>query len=236
MASKRATHIGLEQVLQFYEECEYPYFVIFDGKTPLLRNNTDDEGADKLARFIKNDIANGNFATRELAIFEKPGNKNLISDAYECIRFASSRPLENEVPRYFGNSDISNRITALESKINAFIDTQTDEVDDDETAELGKFEQYMPIINGINGILSNPIVTNVLANLFTNKLVSTTQNQQASAGGGFNPPKALAGVENDVEVLQLWNILENKGAKIEHLRKLAALPESSLTSLLKMLA
>jgi hypothetical protein len=47
--------------------------------------------------------------------------------------------------------------------------------------------------------------------------------------------KSLAGAEDQNEAIELLNVLLNKGVSVDHLRKLAAMSDAKLKSLLLML-
>jgi hypothetical protein len=106
---------------------------------------------------------------------------------------------------------------ALISKVNAL------EAEEEDTESVGSSEEIL--LDKINGIVNSPL--GALATTYLPRILDRFLPQQNKIAG-------LAGAdETDLETT--INILFSKGVKLEHLQKLASMPENKIKMLLTML-
>jgi hypothetical protein len=77
------------------------------------------------------------------------------------------------------------------------------------------------MINGITQLIEHPLISGLIQKFIT---PSST------------PVQSLSGVDDsDDEIINTINILFSKGVKLEHLQKLASMPQSKIQMLISML-
>lgn len=215
---------GLDETLRVFETRRVsPFFAIYQNRTILEQNvnNDYDEAIEKITNFFS--TGSGYEATPlcfKMYQAHKKGN-NDKEPVYASFFFTvSAMPViagTNENGLHYVINDLKEKVNSLTSELNAIKEIEEEE----EEPEESETESF---INGINNLINNPAVTNLIA-MFTDKLMNN------------NTVTKLAGIEVDEKsaIYQYVEILLNKGVTAEHLQKLSQMPSSKIKMLLSML-
>ena len=220
MSEYQATHIGKNAVLQFFEtEAEAPYFSLWvKSQKQTQYNGADmDKAVEKLEHWL-NIYEKENFDKIIILKLHQDKEKDyttkspVLSQIYFKI---------NNTPTQVANvGDMNafyiNEINNLRAEINALKLKETTDEEEEEEEEEDK--------NGlgqIGDILNHPLATQLVG-----WLTSNINNGQRVNN--------LAGVEEQT-AQQYVQMLFDKGVTIEHLRKLAEMPQAKIKMLLTML-
>ena len=218
MSEYQATHVGKNAVLSFFEtEAEAPYFSLWvkSQKQTQYTGNDMDKAVEKLEHWL--DIyEKENFdkivilklhADKEKDYTSKSG---VLSQIY--FKIGETKPVVsgNDLNAYY-----INEINNLRAELNALkLKEQPDEEEDEEEEE----DPTQKTINGVLGALEHPVIAGLLNRMFTSG----------------QPVRNLAGVTEGTPD-QYVQMLFSKGVTLEHLRKLAEMPQAKIQMLLTML-
>jgi len=212
---------GLQEVLDAFErKAKTPYWSLWDKTQPVEQNNDDDDNVsiEKLT-FEITQSAKHNY-TRPLTLILHPKKEDFYdknkSSKTAVIYFIATdnRTLGNYQPlQPHYNPALESRISALENARNNDIDGDDDDSDNDDS-EMG-------MINGITKIIDHPLIAGLIQKFITPSLT---------------PVQSLSGVnDGDDDIINTINLLFSKGVKLEHLQKLASMPQSKIQMLISML-
>jgi len=232
MSTVAATVFGVEEILTAFEEqAPKPYFAIYVKNAPVLSNidNNIDVAKDKIKRKVEEYLrAQFNEVFTIRMYNAQPKNKGMLWDKDEPCFFLycqAKRVQAQSVGQMDGNfypiynliEKQNEIISALTPKVNAIEET---EISDE---QIGTAETQM--IDKINGFVNSPL--GVLVATYLPRVFDKILPPQKTVSG-------LAGTDpTDLE--QTINILYSKGVTLEHLQKLAAMPEAKIKMLLTML-
>jgi hypothetical protein len=217
MGEYSATHIGKEAVLSFFEtEAETPYFSLWvkSQKQTQYNGGDIDKAVEKLEHWLEI-YEKENFdkivilklhAEKEKEYTNKSG---VLSQIY--FKIGETKPViaGNDTSVY-----LINEINNLRAELNALkLKEQPDEEDEEEDEE----DPAQKTINGVLGALEHPVIAGLLTKMFSN-------NQPVA--------RNLAGTDTADQYVQM---LFSKGVTLEHLRKLAEMPQAKIQMLLTML-
>lgn len=219
MSEYKATHTGKNAVLSFFEtEAETPYFSLWvKSQKQTQYNGSDmDKAVEKLEHWL--DIyEKENFdkiVTLKLHIDKEKDyttKSAVLSQIYFKIGETKPLPQTNDFNAYY-----INEINNLRAELNALkLKEQPEEEDEEEDEEES---QTQKTINGVLGALEHPVIAGLLTKMFS----------------GSQPVRNLAGV-NEETADEYVQMLFKKGVTLEHLRKLAEMPEAKIKMLLTML-
>ena len=220
----KAYVIGTEGVMQWYDRnSESPYYSVWVGKQLMFSWNKEDqdEARQKLEEDLtafENNGVNDIFMIR-LHPVPKVANDVIITNNtpyYASLNFRPANSPEGifkgigsdprlEAPVYSLMREMQETNKAILSKLNA------QELEDEEEDKA----------TGLMGFIEKPEVQTMIMGLLGNIL-------------NKNKPGAIAGTITQ-EDLQLLQQLMNKGITTEHLRKLVAMDQNKIQSLLMML-
>lgn len=214
---------GLNQVLSaFDKKAKAPYFSMWSKGKPIEQYTGDDlETAKELiSDEIKTNIESNYNEVCEIYLHtDKPKGKKkyeIKDESYAFITFVSKEPSiagenTNSV-NWYQQREIEN----LKSEIEGLkMRLQSEEIESDEEEE--EEPENLGMIGQVNQLLAHPII---------NGLIDKWLN-------GSTPVRNLAGIPNDVE--ECVNVLFSKGVTLNHLKKLASMPETKIKMLLTML-
>lgn len=204
-----------------------PLFAIYQNRTCICQNveNDFDKATEKLENFFAD---NKSYEATPLTLKMYPLHKkatNAKEDPFCEFMFCVS-----ETPSFSGSmdagmafviNDLKEKVSTLTSELNAL-----KEVEDQEEEEEEEESETESFINGINDLLNNPAINNLIG-MFTEKFMNNSA-----------PVTKLAGISDDQHkgaVYQYVEILLNKGVTVDHLRKLAEMPGIKIKTLLNML-
>jgi hypothetical protein len=228
-----ADYTGINEIIEAFErQAKKPYFSMWFGKAPALQNDINDFDVAKEA--LKNKI-NDLLRAGKSAVFTihlhnaQPKRENgayLYADTTYTMLYCQAVKEQKQAingtdpglyPIYNIIEKQNELITALTSKVNAIEaeESEPESVGSDETVMLDKLGS---IVNSPLGLLAATYLPRLLDRIMPEK-------QKISA---------IAGDEaTDLEAT--INILFSKGVTLEHLQKLAAMPEAKIKMLLTML-
>jgi len=233
-----AKYFGVDNIVKaFQQRSDKPYWALWQGKEihDQYTGEDDSESLEQLQAELINIRNSGNNAILVLHPHSVKLPKNKIKypykeDAYPviypiyCTVFekAQTQQLGNigGMPGYYPayqpvDTVLSERLTAMESTINALNMPEEEEEDD---SELGKFTK----------LLENDTVK-ALIGAFVGYLTKGTSDVPTN----ITRVTSLGAVSKDWE--ETVNLLYSKGVTLEHLQKLAAMPQKKIQMLLTML-
>lgn len=216
-------YTGKDEVLEAFDKrAKKPYWVIFDGNHNLYQYEGEDYEDSKmilndfLDHCIKKNYQNS-LTFKFPSISEDAYTKNV--KAYSSFVFDVTAK-QNNIPITAGNelqAYYLNEINSLKAEINA-MRMKWDPIEDEEEEEEDEESETQRMINGVNTILENPLVIGLI-----NKL--TAGNTRVNNLAGTDLHKAEYYVQ----------LLFEKGVTVDHLRKLAEMPQTKIKMLLTML-
>lgn len=222
MSSYQATHIGKNAVLSFFEtEAETPCFSLWVKSVKQTQYCGDDmdKAVEKLEHWL--DIYEKE-KFEQIVILKLHNEKEkaytlkspVLSQIYFKISDSKPVPQGNELNAYY-----INEINTLRAELNAIKLRELPEADeDDEDDEDDEESETQRTINGVKEIIEHPLIAGLIGKWIN----------------GNQPVHNLAGVEHNTadEYVQM---LFKKGVTLDHLRKLAEMPEAKIKMLLTML-
>lgn len=228
-----ATYYGVNEILTAFEDqATKPYFSLWVKNAQALYNAEDnmEVAKEKLRKKIE-DFARANML--ELIVIAlhntKPDKATGLykKDSPGVLLYCQSKhaPAErvsgidsNMLPFYTLIEKQQETLNALVSKVNALEAEDTEEEEQIGSEEAVLLDKISGIVNSPLGVLASQYLPRILDRIIPEKRTVT----------------AIAGdTETDLE--QTINILFSKGVKLEHLQKLAAMPEAKIQMLLTML-
>ena len=231
-----ATYYGVNEILEAFEtQAKKPYFSMWVNKAPALQNHDNDFDTAKAALRKKiEDFARAN-QTHVFTIHlhntqpdRKTGAYSHADTCYTMLYCAAKHAAPaiseqmsggNIIPFYNLIEKQNEILSAVTSRLNAL-----EAADDQETDEpIGSAEAQL--IDKISGVVNSPL--GVLAAQYLPRLFDRILPQQKTVAG-------IAGTDQ-TDLEQTINILFSKGVTLEHLQKLAAMPEAKIKMLLTML-
>jgi hypothetical protein len=230
-----ATYYGVNEILEAFEtQAKKGYFSMWVSKAPALQNDVNDIETAKAAIKKKvEDFAKANqthvftIHLHNAAPDRKTGAYTHADTCYTMLycqaKHAQAAQPEsingNLYPLYNLIEKQNENINALISKVNALEAEESEQ----ESEEIGSAE--VQLIDKINGFANSPL--GVLAATYLPRFFDKILPPQKTVAG-------IAGTEpTDLE--QTINILFSKGVTLEHLQKLAAMPEAKIKMLITML-
>lgn len=233
MSGVVATVFGIDEILSAFErKAPKPYFELYVKNQRVIHNFENDfEKAkqiitEQVEEFLSSDF-NQVFTIRMYNV--QPKNKWTYEEKeqYLILYCQAKRQKTQSVgavdanlyPIYNIIEKQNEAITALTSQFNAIKAEQEEE----EEQSVGSAEETL--LNTINGIVNSPVV--LMASPYLKRLMDRLIPEKKTIAG-------LAGTEpTDLETT--INILFSKGVTLEHLQKLAAMPEEKIKMLIAML-
>jgi hypothetical protein len=218
MSEYQATHTGKNAVLSFFEtEAETPYFSLWvkSQKQTQYTGADMDKAVEKLEHWL-NIYEKENFDKIVILKLHIDKEKDyttksaVLSQIYFKIGETKPAIQGNDLNAYY-----INEINNLRAEINALKLKENIEEEEEEQEEEN---QTQKTINGVLGALEHPVIAGLLNRMFTNG----------------QPVRNLAGV-NEGNADQYVQMLFSKGVTLDHLRKLAEMPEAKIKMLLTML-
>jgi hypothetical protein len=219
MSEYQATHTGKNSVLSFFEtEAETPYFSLWvkSQKQTQYTGADMDKAVEKLEHWL-NIYEKENFDKIVILKLHIDKEKDyttksaVLSQIY--FKIGETKPViqGNDLNAYY-----INEINNLRAEINAL--KLKENIEEEEEEEEEEENATQKTINGVLGALEHPVIAGLLNRMFT----------------GGQPVRNLAGV-NEGTADQYVQMLFNKGVTLDHLRKLAEMPEAKIKMLLTML-
>ena len=235
MAAFRPEIFTIDEVINFYDAAEGSEYKIFAGVNPTpqyLRYNFVGEkeiGRQELVNALtqlRNNIENYNpyliqvISEGNTARGKKKESPILTSISFQLNRPQSMMPMQAMAgmgsPRaemlleklVEQNAMLQSRIAAIEAM---------DDLEEEEEAPKSPIDQ----------MISNPQVQEAL--------IAGVLSLMSGLASGLGGPKAIAGIGDETEAVEILRSLMNKGVTIDHLRKLDQMGSSKLSSLLFML-
>ena len=219
-----ARYIGKDEVLYAYEKkAKHPFFSIWDKSQCIVQYNGDDyeEAKEIIADEIDISVKRNYTNTLTLKLHpEKEKAYTTKSATYANFAFVCQNNLPAIMPAHPGDASAyyANEIQNLRAEINALkmkeIEPDDESDDDDQDDEQ---PEGMALINGVNTLLEHPLIAGLITKWTT----------------GNTPVRNLAGVNYTLE--ECLQTLFNKGVTVQHLQKLAEMPESKIKMLISML-
>lgn len=231
-----AKYFGVDNIIKaFQDRSEKPYWALWQGKE--IHDQYTGEDFDESLEQLRNELINIRNSENTAILVLHPHNVKLPKtkikypykeDAFPvvypiyCTVFAKSQ-LQNTIGGVQGyypvpqpvDNQLSERLTAMESTLNAMTMPEDDYEEDD---EIGK----------ISRILENDTVKTLIG-AFVGYLTKGTSD----VPNNITRITSLGAVSSEWE--ETINILFSKGVTLEHLQKLAAMPEKKIRMLITML-
>lgn len=219
-----ARYIGKDEVLYAYDKkAKHPYFSIWDKSQCIVQYNGDDYDEAKEIISDEIDISVKRNYTNTLTLKLHPEKEKAYttkSPTYANFAFICQNTLPAIMPtadNIGASAYYANEIQNLRAEINALKMKETEPDDEEEDDEDDEQPEGMALINGVNTLLEHPLIAGLIT-----KWTS-----------GSQPVRNLAGVNNTLE--ECLETLFNKGVTVQHLQKLAEMPEAKIKMLLSML-
>jgi len=236
MAAFRPEIFTIDEVVNFYDAAEGSEYKIFAGVNPTpqyLRYNFVGEkeiGRQELVNALtqlRNNIENYNPYLIQVISEGSTGRGRSKKDSpvLTSISFQLNRP-QSMLPMQAMSGIGSPRTEMLLEKLveqNAMLQSRIaaieamDELEEEEEAPKSPIDQ----------MISNPQVQEAL--------IAGVISLMSGLASGLGGPKAIAGIGDEAEAVEILRSLMNKGVTIDHLRKLNEMSSSKLSSLLFML-
>jgi hypothetical protein len=236
MAAFRPEIFTIDEVVNFYDAAEGSEYKIFAGVNPTpqyLRYNFVGEkeiGRQELVNALtqlRNNIENYNPYLIQVISEGNTGRGRSKKDSpvLTSISFQLNRP-QSMLPMQAMSGIGSPRTEMLLEKLveqNAMLQSRIaaieamDDLEEEEEAPKSPIDQ----------MISNPQVQEAL--------IAGVISLMSGLASGLGGPKAIAGIGDEAEAVEILRSLMNKGVTIDHLRKLNEMSSSKLSSLLFML-
>jgi len=235
MAAFRPEIFTIDEVVNFYDAAEGSEYKIFAGVNPTpqyLRYNFVGEkeiGRQELVNALtqlRNNIENYNpYLIQVISEGNTGRGKKKESPVLTSISFQLNRP-QSMLPMQAMAGIGSPRTEMLLEKLveqNAMLQSRIaaieamDELEEEEEAPKSPIDQ----------MISNPQVQEAL--------IAGVISLMSGLASGLGGPKAIAGIGDEAEAVEILQSLMSKGVTIDHLRKLNEMSSAKLSSLLFML-
>lgn len=221
--SYQARYIGLDEVIDaFKKKAKSPYFSLWLKGQPITQfrdGDTIDDAIDKITEEIELGIKRQITHEHELLLHtKKEKDYTRKSESYavigfRCFEIPTGSPASDPHSAY-NMYAMNQELNRLKSEIAALQAEKIESDDDDDEPE-----DQNNFMSGFNQMLEHPLVVGLI-----NKWI-----QQP------NQVRNLAGIDDDKTLQETINTLFAKGVNLDHLKKLAAMPESQIKMLLQML-
>lgn len=225
-----ARYVGVDEVLECYNsKSDTPYFSVWDKSKMICQYNGEEkeEGEELLREEIERNVRNKYSNTLMLCLHPEHEERYTIkSPVVYNAAFKSYHSAEVMQGHNNPNAvlfSMQQQLNLMQSQIAAIAEAKQEEEEEEEPEESATER----VISGVSTILNHPLVSNFLANILTTNHRSPSSPAQHA--------QALAGVEDDAEVLQCFAILKTKGLTIDHLKKLCQFSNEDIKALLKFL-
>ena len=236
MAAFRPEIFTIDEVINFYDAAEGSEYKIFAGVNPTpqyLRYNFVGEkeiGRQELVNALtqlRNNIENYNpYLIQVISEGNTARGKKKDSPILTSISFQLNRP-QSMMPMQAMAGMGSPRAEMLLEKLveqNAMLQSRIAAIEAmDDLEEEEKEAPKSPI----DQMISNPQVQEAL--------IAGVLSLMSGLASGLGGPKAIAGIGDETEAVEILRSLMNKGVTIDHLRKLDEMGSAKLSSLLFML-
>lgn len=213
-------YYGINDILTSFEElAETPYWSLWDNTSVIRQNNKIDDMDESMSileselnRSVKNEY------DRPVTLILHPKKEKAYTKKSEATAVMVCMPLEKNAysqaqqNNQIANYNLYNELNAVKSELNALKNAQLEEEEEDDD------DQDESFIGSVKTLLNEPVIMGLIQKIL--------QPQ--------TPVNNLAGIENN-DINSILNILYSKGVTIEHLNKLAQMPESQIKMLLTML-
>ena len=235
MAAFRPEIFTIDEVVNFYDAAEGSEYKIFAGVNPTpqyLRYNFVGEkeiGRQELVNALtqlRNNIENYNpYLIQVISEGNTGRGKKKESPVLTSISFQLNRP-QSMLPMQAMAGIGSPRTEMLLEKLveqNAMLQSRIaaieamDDLEEEEEAPKSPIDQ----------MISNPQVQEAL--------IAGVISLMSGLASGLGGPKAIAGIGDEAEAVEILRSLMSKGVTIDHLRKLNEMGSAKLSSLLFML-
>ena len=236
MAAFRPEIFTIDEVINFYDAAEGSEYKIFAGINPTpqyLRYNFVGEkeiGRQELVNALtqlRNNIENYNpYLIQVISEGNTARGKKKESPILTSISFQLNRP-QSMMPMQAMAGMGSPRAEMLLEKLveqNAMLQSRIAAIE--AMDDLEEEEEEAPK-SPIDQMISNPQVQEAL--------IAGVLSLMSGLASGLGGPKAIAGIDDEAEAVEILRSLMNKGVTIDHLRKLDQMSSSKLSSLLFML-
>ena len=236
MAAFRPEIFTIDEVINFYDAAEGSEYKIFAGVNPTpqyLRYNFVGEkeiGRQELVNALtqlRNNIENYNpYLIQVISEGNTARGKKKESPILTSISFQLNRP-QSMMPMQAMAGMGSPRAEMLLEKLveqNAMLQSRIAAIE--AMDDLEEEEEEAPK-SPIDQMISNPQVQEAL--------IAGVLSLMSGLASGLGGPKAIAGIDDEAEAVEILRSLMNKGVTIDHLRKLDQMSSSKLSSLLFML-
>lgn len=236
-----AKYFGIDNIIKaFQERSTKPYWVLWQGKE--IHDQYTGEDESESIEQLRNELINIRNSENTAVLVLHPHSVKLPKtkikypykdDAYPvvypiyCTVFEKAHSMQTlatigGMPGYYPvhqpvDTRLAERLTAMESTINA-MNMPIDEFEEEEDDEIGK----------ISRILENDTVKTLIG-AFVGYLTKGTSDVPSN----ITRVTSLGAVSQDWE--DCVNVLFSKGVTLQHLQKLAAMPEKKIQMLLTML-
>lgn len=214
-------YYGINDILTSFEElAETPYWSLWDNTSVIRQNNKIDDMDESMSileselnRSVKNEY------DRPVTLILHPKKEKAYTKKSEATAVMVCMPLEKNAysqaqqNNQIANYNLYNELNAVKSELNALKNAQLEEEE-----EYDDDDQDESFIGSVKTLLNEPVIMGLIQKIL--------QPQ--------TPVNNLAGIENN-DINSILNILYSKGVTIEHLNKLAQMPESQIKMLLTML-
>jgi hypothetical protein len=219
--SYQARYIGIDEVIEaFNKKAKSPYFSLWLKGQPLCQwreGDSIDDSIEKIKEEIELGVRRNISHEHELFLHtKKEKDYTRKSESYCVIGFrcfevgAVGMPIDHNAYNNFG---MQQELSRLKSEVAALQAKKVDQDDeDDEDDEENNF------ISGFQQLIDHPLVVGMINKWMT----------------GSTPINNLAGID-DTNLQDTINILFSKGVNLQHLQKLAAMPEDKIQMLIQML-
>ena len=229
MAINKAMVTGTDAVMDWFDRnATSPYYSVWaDRKQLLFSWNDDDEvrGRNKLEDDLRAIEQNNNSDVLIIKLHPKKEKGGFVTDKTPINASLNFRLNELERPMYSNMGAMNYPNNAVLEKI---LETQNAILTRLTAEELEEEEEEQP--TGIAGILNSPHVQSLLMAGVSKLLgIGDISGTQSAAIAGIDD------LADPNEAIMILNDLINKGVTVEHLRKLNAMPDAQLKSLLMML-
>lgn len=243
-----ASYNSLDNVLTHFKDMDCPFFIISEDKKHIFFANSTindiDEAADKLREKLED---RDHTKPYHIYCFKNVTKGGLVINSKSSgvyFSYQKQRPEYNneyrsdnrglyELVRTQGEELRELRAMLLRNQEEALAGFEDEE--DEET--VAKSMQS----NVIGALLGNPAIQNILINLLTNIAgnIVTPAIQQTQQQYTMKKPTAMAGTgseeELNMELAKTLEIIFSKGVTLDHLKKIAAMPELKIKGILMML-
>jgi hypothetical protein len=207
---------NIEGVLDWYQLQDCTNWVIYHKKPEFIKHhykkNDPDEAYEHLHHCLS-DLKGDNSNTNDYVLRCDSKVKTDKEKPHLIFKLNTDQSVVSGYPgQYQPNNEILSRLNAIEARL---IDDEINDLEEEQPARTQSI---------LAGFLNNPEVQNLAIAALT------------GIASSFITPKvaAVAGIKDD-SVEDILNTLYSKGVKIEHLRKLAEMPEAKIQMLISML-